>query len=97
MSNSQEYLAGTNPNDAASNLRITSFHRGLGGDPDRINMQWISQPTRYYAIQVRPTLDAGSVWWEWFQLPWLGADNVVFDDSNGQEFYRLRAFRPLMP
>lgn len=97
MSNSQEYLAGTNPNDAASNLRITSFHRGLGGDPDRINMQWTSQPTRYYAIQVRPTLDAGSVWWEWFQLPWLGADNVVFDDSNGQEFYRLRAFRPLMP
>jgi hypothetical protein len=97
MSNSQEYLAGTNPNDAASNLRITSFHRGLAGDPNRIDIQWTSQPTRYYAIQSRATLDAGSVWWEWFQLPWLGANNVFFDDSNGQEFYRLRAFRPLMP
>jgi hypothetical protein len=97
MSNSQEYLAGTNPNDAASNLRITSFHRGLVGDPSRIDLQWTSQPTRYYAIQARTALNAEPGWSDLYVLPWLGANNIAFDDSNGREFYRLRAFRPLMP
>jgi hypothetical protein len=97
ISNLQEYLAGTDPNNAGDCLRITSIHRGLFGDPMRIDIQWTSKPTRFYSIQSRATLDAGSVWSDLFLLPWIGADNVGFDDFNGQEFYRVGAFRPLMP
>jgi hypothetical protein len=40
---------------------------------------------------------SGSGWSDLYVLPWLGANNVAFDDSNGREFYHLRAYRPLMP
>lgn len=56
MSNQAEYLAGTDPNLTADNLRITSFQRGLAATPTRLDMLWTSQPTRQYAIQYRGDL-----------------------------------------
>lgn len=97
VSDKNEYLAGTNPKDSADHLRITSVHRGLAGDPNRIDMQWTSEPTRFYAIQSRATLNSGSIWADLYVLPIVGINNVAFDDSNSQQFYRLRAFRPLTP
>jgi hypothetical protein len=32
-----------------------------------------------------------------YVLPFIGINNVAFDDYNGQQFYRIRAFRPLTP
>ncbi len=96
MSNAREYLAGTNPNDANSNLRVTSLQRGNFGDQARIDMIWSSVPTRYYAVQYRSRLESGS-WNDWVVFSNAGANNVAFDDSATNDFYRIRAFRPLIP
>jgi hypothetical protein len=96
MSNLQEYLAGTNPNDAADVLRITSFRRNtLATDYNLLT--WNSQPTRFYAVQYRSTLDQNPTWADggYFSVPGVGATG--FYDTNNQEFYRIRAYRPLMP
>jgi hypothetical protein len=34
---------------------------------------------------------------EWVTFPWPGVNNAAFHDSSNQQFYRVRAFRPLMP
>ena len=52
MSNYHEYLAGTNPNDASSNLRITAESFSSGGT----TFTWNSVPMRYYYIQKTPSL-----------------------------------------
>jgi hypothetical protein len=99
MTDQQEYLAGTNPLDENDNLLITFFQRGFGGDPNRIDLMWTSQPMRFYRVQHRAGLDAGSPWAE-LTLGFenlLGWNNVGFDDPGAQNFYRIRAFRPLAP
>ena len=96
MSNLQEYLAGTNPNDAADVLRITSFRRNvLAANYNQFT--WNSQPTRFYAVQYRSALDQNPTWadYGYFSVPGVGATG--FFDANNQEFYRIRAYRPLMP
>ena len=97
MSNAQEYLAGTNPNDPNSNLRITSFYRGLVGDPARIDMQWMGNASRFYAVQQSSALGGTNAWSDIVVFPWAGANNVAFDDTQTNSFYRVRAFRPLTP
>jgi hypothetical protein len=49
MSNMQEYLAGTDPNDANSVLRITAQNFSSGGTS--ATLTWNSVPTRYYYQQ----------------------------------------------
>jgi hypothetical protein len=91
-----EYLAGTNPNDAADVLRITSFRRNvLAANYNQFT--WNSQPTRFYAVQYRSALDQNPTWadYGYFSVPGVGATG--FFDANNQEFYRIRAYRPLMP
>lgn len=96
QSNLQEYLAGTDPNNAASVLRITSFSRGTPTATSSA-LQWLSQPTRFYAVQGRPSLSAGS-WSDLVVLPSAGASSATFIDSDAtNEFYRVRAYRPLGP
>jgi hypothetical protein len=97
MSNLQEYLAGTDPNDSDDNLRITTIQRGIVGNPNYVTLFWTAQPTRFYGIQLRSALDPGTPWMEFSTLPWPGADNAGFDFSGDHCFYRIRAFRPLMP
>ena len=96
VSNANEYLAGTNPNNASDYLRITSFNRGQLNDPSRLDMMWTSVPSRQYAIQQRSNLTT-NVWADYVVFPWLGANNAAWGDSTTQHFYRIRAFRPLMP
>jgi len=97
MSNLQEYLAGTDPNNASDCLRITTFHRGQAGDPSRIDMQWTAQPTRYYAVQQSSGLGGTNAWSDLVAFPWPGANNVATDQTNPEELYRIRVFRPLTP
>ncbi len=97
LSNYQEYLAGTDPRDARSLLQITSILRGSGGDPTRVVLAWTSEPTRYYAIEKRAALGGANAWYTLVELPWLGANNVGFNDTTSQQFYCIRAYRPLMP
>jgi hypothetical protein len=96
QSNAQEYLAGTNPNDGADVLRIISFQRNvLAADYNQFT--WNSKPTRFYAVQYRSTLDQNPTWadYGYFSVP--GVSATGFFDYNNQRFYRIRAYRPLMP
>jgi Bacterial TSP3 repeat len=97
MSNLQEYYAGTNPNDANDSLRITS---ATYGDvvPNFTTLHWTSVPTRFYTIQYRLGLDAGSPWSDSIGSG-FGASSSTFNTghTNTYEFYRVRAYRPLGP
>jgi len=95
MSNLQEYLAGTNPNNSDDFLRITNITHGVYG-PTYTTLLWASKPTRFYAVQQADAL-GGASFADRFVLPYAGANNVGFDDYQTNSFYRVRAFRPLMP
>lgn len=99
LTDQQEYLADTNPLDASDSLRITTFLRGNGGDPTRVDMTWTSKPTRFYRLERRPAFAAGSPWGQFVTgfESWLGWNNVGFNDSTPQYFYRVRASKPLSP
>lgn len=97
QSNYQEYLAGTNPNDANDNLRITYIARG-DVTPDFTTLRWTSVPTRFYTIQYRELLDGTDLWADSVALG-FGGNQATFNTghANMTEFYRVRAYRPLGP
>lgn len=97
MSNLQEYLAGTNPNDPNSSLRITYVARGTT-PPNYTTLQWTSIPTRSYVVQYCPNLNSTSLWTD-IVFSGMGANSATFSTglNNPDEFYRIRAFRPLGP
>lgn len=99
MSNFQEYLAGTNPNDSNSDLEITAFSATLGGA--NATVTWESVLTRNYYLQKRLGLNPGSLWFD-SGLGLISPDGVFttrsFADTNAPaRFYRVRAVRPLAP
>jgi hypothetical protein len=98
-SNLQEYLAGTDPNDPTSNLRITAQSFAPGGT--NATLKWTSELTRFYHIE--ETLNLGVPGWSESVLgaisPDVGATTTrSFTDTNAPiRFYRIRAARPLTP
>ena len=103
MSNSQEYLAGTNPNDANDYLRITAIGVSfvVGGN-DNDMLVWTSHPTRQYRIQQRTNLNIGFSWLDAGVLlsPDPGATTMrtlQFVGPVSQRFLRVQAVRPLTP
>jgi hypothetical protein len=98
MSNLQEYLAGTNPNDAASNLRITAY--ATTGKGATNSLTWSSVPTRFYHVQESFSLGAPN--WHDNALGLISPDGAfttrtVTDTNAPARFYRIRATRPLAP
>ena len=95
VSNDKEYLAGTDPNNSNSNLRITSF---MLNPADGMNQfRWIGSTTRFYALQANSSLSDPD---GWFDVSTPGAPGST--SANVREFapghhYRVRAYRPLMP
>lgn len=94
MSNLQEYLAGTDPNNAASNLRLTGITRGVPTAAG-VTLQWSSVPTRFYAVQQTATLATNFADYAVLSSP--GVSSATLVSSNATGFYRIRAFRPLTP
>jgi len=95
MSNAQEYLAGTDPNNATSNLRITYFNRNPATAYN--SMTWDTVGTRFYAIQTNSALASG-VWVDCGSFSYPQANNASWTDTTPTNiFYRIRAFRPLTP
>jgi hypothetical protein len=95
-SNLEEYLAGTDPNDAKDYLRIT--YVGYGDvTPNSTTLHWTPLATRFVTIQYR-SLDTNSVWKD-TSVYGFGVGSSTFNTghTNAFEFYRIRAYRPLGP
>ena len=93
VSNGNEYLAGTNPNNAANVLKITSINRA---SPNTA-LAWNSVSTRFYAVQTNNALGTG-LWGDYATLNLAGWSSMsVADTTASNRFYRVRAYRPLTP
>jgi len=99
MTVAQDYLAGTNPNDSNSVLRITAESFASGGT--NASLTWDSVPTRCYYILKTPSLISPS--WSDSGLglisPSAGSTTMagITDTTAPARFYRVQAVRPLMP
>ena len=95
VSNGNEYLAGTDPNNANSSFRIISIIRDQGGNFTTLN--WSVVNTRYYAIQTNSSLSVGT-FGDFYAPQLLGfSGQFFFDAAPTNRFYRIRAYRPLTP
>ena len=88
LSNRQEYLAGTNPLDPTSYLRIDG-----AGSPGGIRLRVSAVAGRSYTIQYRDTLDAGQ-WSALTNIAAQAADHAteILDPlpiGVAKKFYRL--------
>ena len=97
VSNLHEYYAGTDPKDINDYLHITYVARG-DVVPNFTTLHWTSVSTRFYTIQYRLGLDAGSPWADSIGYG-FGASSSTFNTghTNAYEFYQIRAYRPLGP
>jgi hypothetical protein len=101
VSNQQEYLAGTNPNDATDCLRLALKNVYFGSSYDNDTLAWSSQPSRQYRIQRRSDLATGS-WTDIGLLltPDAGTNTtrvIQFAGPASQRFFRVQAVKPLAP
>jgi hypothetical protein len=99
QSNLQEYLAGTDPNDSSSVLRITA--ETVFGGGAAVQLTWNSVPTRYYYLQKTPGL-APTTWVDsGFGLFMPATGSTITAILNGSplpmNFYHVEAVRPLLP
>ena len=98
VSDQNEYLADTNPIDAASKLVIPACSSPPGGTLP--NVTWSSVLTRQYQIQ--KTFDLGSPLWLDSGLGLIVPDGSSttrsFSDTNAaMQYYRVQAVKPLGP
>jgi hypothetical protein len=99
MTVGQDYLAGTDPNNVSSLLRITAESFASGGTS--ANLTWNSVPTRYYYILKTPSLSSP----DWMDSglglvsPSAGSTTTAgfTDTTEPTRFYRVQAVRPLTP
>jgi len=99
MTIEQDYLAGTDPNNVNSVLRITSESFSSGGTD--ATLTWDSVPTRYYYILKTPSLSSPDWVDSGLGLVSPSAESTTtagFTDTNApMRFYRVEAVRPLTP
>lgn len=94
VSNLNEYLAGTNPNDSNDVLKITAYFRDTPS-PTYNLLTWNSKPSRCYVVL--STTNLATAFSDFVSLPILGWNNVGFNTIDSERFYRIRAYRPLTP
>ncbi len=98
MSNLQEYLAGTDPNNSASKLFITSasfVDKGTNG-----SVTWDSVLSRCYYLQTSTSLNPSA--WVDSGLGLITPDGatttrLTTGTNSAARFYRVNAVRPLIP
>jgi hypothetical protein len=76
--------------DANDCLCITNFTRSGTYN----TLWWTSKSTRLYQVERRESLDAASPWETIITNAAPGWNNVGFDNTGPQYFYRIRAVRP---
>jgi hypothetical protein len=90
LNNWNEWLADTSPLNANDYLHITSFTR----DGTYNLLQWTSKSTRLYRVERSAALDGTSPWETIITNAAPGWDNVGFDNTGPQYFYRIQAVQP---
>jgi hypothetical protein len=88
--NWQEYLADTSPLDANDFLCITNFTR----DGAYNELRWSSKSTRLYRVERLDAFDGVSAWETIITNATPGWNNVGFDNTGPQYFYRIQAVQP---
>jgi hypothetical protein len=100
MSNFQEYLAGTNPRDPTSYLRITAVKGNNVGSS--ATLTWTSVPSRLYLVEERTNLTSGA-WATNVTLGVVSPDpgstttRSLTDTAVSNRFFRVQAVIPLSP
>ena len=100
MSNLQEYLAGTNPNDPKSRLRVTTLSRNSVGST--ATLTWTSVSSRLYLVEERTNLTS-SAWATNVTLGVVSPDagltttRALTDTASSNRFFRVQAIIPLLP
>lgn len=94
--NYEEYLAGTNPRSASDRLRITAITRD-NPPSTYTTLTWPGKMTRFYAAQQQSTVDGSNTWVEFYTGTYPGQSWLGFNLDTNRQFFRIRAFRPLMP
>jgi hypothetical protein len=87
VSNLMEFLAGTNPRDAQSALKLS-----LSSSPQGYRLNWNTQPGQVYQVQVADRLGA----WSDYGAPRLAAtntDSVPVSGPASSAFYRVVRLR----
>jgi hypothetical protein len=97
MSNRQEYLAGTDPNDSSSNLRITSIISTSPGTA--VDLTWTSVGNRCYYVLESLDLSSLPTWFDsglgTVSPDGLTTTRLITNTNTPIRFYRIQAFRPL--
>jgi hypothetical protein len=97
MSNRQEYLAGTDPNDTSSNLRITSVISASPGTA--VDLTWTSVSNRYYYVLESLDLSPAPTWFDSglgaVSPDGLATTRTVTNTNTPTRFYRIQVFRQL--
>ena len=96
VSDKNEYYADTNPLDPSDYLNITAITQ-QSPPGTYTTLSWPGKPTRFYAAQRRNTLDPSDSWGPDFVSGGPGAVWFGFNVTTNQQFFRIRAFRPLTP
>lgn len=99
VSNFKEYLAGTDPNDPNSNLRIIAINPSSFGT--LVSLTWTSVSNRCYFVKTELNVNGPG----WFDSglgvvapdPGTTTLRMIADTNAPMRFYRVQAFRPLGP
>jgi Chitobiase/beta-hexosaminidase C-terminal domain/NHL repeat len=90
--NWKEYLAGTDPTNADSRLRLSGLQPRWASGKKQVALQWLSAPGKRYVIE--STADLGSGQWTTVAAGVLGDGNTkeYIDSDLGQatQYYRVR-------
>jgi hypothetical protein len=97
MTVAQDYVAGTDPNNPASVLKITSCHAARSAGGESVTLTWSSELSRLYYIERSASLGAPS--WTDSGLGLISPDGasttrVLPTDPSGSRFYRVRVVLP---
>jgi|KBSSwiStaDraftv2_1062776.scaffolds.fasta_scaffold124779_2 hypothetical protein len=98
FTDSEEYLAGTDPTDPSDTLKIVQFI--TSGRGTNVTVTWSSKPTRQYYIEQRNGFDPGTVWLDsglGLLLPGGATTSRVLTAETNlfQDYFRIKAVRPL--
>ncbi|MGD1083199.1 MAG: chitobiase/beta-hexosaminidase C-terminal domain-containing protein, partial [Verrucomicrobiota bacterium] len=92
--NWEEYLAGTNPTNALSRFQFN--YAGLApGDPQNINLGWLTAPGKYYLLESAPALGPTN----WTPISTNLGDGGLFqipltNPVDSSRFYRIQILQP---